>query len=61
MEAQQPAAKSNKTWIIVVGAVALVLAVCVIVPICLTLLLAMLGPAVGSVFSNIIATIAPTP
>ncbi len=61
MEPQQPTAKSGKTWIVVVVIVALVLAACVIVPLCVVLLLALLGPTVGNVFSNIITSIPPTP
>lgn len=61
MEPQQPTGKSSKTWIVVVVIVAFVLAACVIVPICLILLLALMGPTVGNVFSNIITSIPPTP
>lgn len=61
MEAQQPAAKPSKTWVVIVIVVVLLLAACASVPLCAGLLLALMGPAVGNVFSNIITSLPPTP
>ncbi len=40
--------------------VLVVLALCILIPICVIVILALLGPAVGNVFSNIIQNL-PTP
>jgi hypothetical protein len=52
-----PARKSNTIWIIVLVILAVMVCACLAV----ILLLAVLGPTVGNVFSNIILTVEPVP
>jgi hypothetical protein len=41
--------------------VIVVVALCVLIPVCVICLLALLGPAIGNVFSNIILNMTPVP
>jgi hypothetical protein len=41
--------------------VAAVVAACVLIPVCTIVVLALLGPAIGSVFSNIVTSLPPAP
>ncbi|MBN2503206.1 MAG: pilus assembly protein [Anaerolineales bacterium] len=38
----------------VIGVLLVLLAICVLIPLCVIVILALLGPAIGNVFSNII-------
>jgi hypothetical protein len=58
METPQPSQKGPNTILIVV---LVLVALCVIIPICVICLLALLGPAIGNVFSNIIQNMTPVP
>lgn len=52
---EQPApAQNNNTMKIVIAVVVGLVACCVLVPICVIVILALLGPAIGNVFSNVI-------
>ncbi|HAD07821.1 MAG TPA: hypothetical protein DCE76_11750 [Anaerolineaceae bacterium] len=52
-----PSRKSNIIWIVVLVILAVMVCACLAV----ILLLAVLGPTVGNVFSNIILTVEPVP
>jgi flagellar basal body-associated protein FliL len=52
-----PTRKSNIIWIVVLVILAVMVCACLAV----ILLLAVLGPTVGNVFSNIILTVEPVP
>ncbi len=52
-----PTRKSNIIWIVVLVILAVMVCTCLAV----ILLLAVLGPTVGNVFSNIILTVEPVP
>jgi hypothetical protein len=54
LQANAPAGRSNRIWIIVAVVVILVLCVCLLIPVFSTGLLALLGPSIGNVFSNIV-------
>jgi len=58
METPQPAQKGPSTILIIV---IVLVALCIIIPICIICLLALLGPAIGNVFSNIIQNMTPVP
>ena len=55
MENLEPVSQPAKSKLPVVVIVILVLlAACILVPICVIVILALLGPAIGNVFSNIV-------
>ena len=58
METPQPAKKGPSTVLIVVS---VLVALCIIIPICTICVLALLGPAIGNVFSNILQNMTPVP
>ena len=45
---------SRSVLLIVVIAILAVLMICIVIPICVIVILALLGPSIGNVFSNII-------
>lgn len=53
-EGDVPPDNTGKTVGIVIGVLLVLLAICVLIPLCVIVILALLGPAIGNVFSNII-------
>ena len=61
METPQPASPAAQSKLpIIIIVILVVLALCILIPICIIVILAMFGPSVGNVFSNIIQNL-PTP
>jgi len=54
-EPVSPPAKSKLPIVVIV--ILVLLAACIVIPICVIVLLALMGPAVGNVFSNITLSI----
>ena len=53
-EGDAPPDNTGKVVGIVMAVILAVLAVCVVIPLCVIVILALFGPAIGDVFSNII-------
>lgn len=58
MTTSQPAQKSTGRTILII--VAVIVGLCILIPICVIVILALMGPAIGNTFSNIIQNL-PTP
>ena len=57
-ESEPPAAKGKMApWLIVLLIVLCICIALIVVPICVIIVLALLGPAVGNIFSNIVISI----
>jgi hypothetical protein len=57
-ESEPPAAKGKMApWLIVLLIVLGACAALIVIPICVIFILALLGPAIGNIFSNIISSI----
>jgi len=55
LEPVSPPAKSKLPVVVIV--ILVLLAACIVIPICVIVILALLGPAIGNVFSNIVLNV----
>jgi uncharacterized membrane protein len=55
LEPVSPPAKSKLPAVVIV--ILVLLAACIVIPICVIVILALLGPAIGNVFSNIVLNV----
>lgn len=61
MDTAPSASPSRNIWVTVAIVAAVLVAACILIPICTIVVLALLGPAIGNVYSNILTSIPPTP
>jgi hypothetical protein len=57
----QPTAPTQSKLPVVLVVILVLLALCIVIPVCVIVILALLGPAIGNVFSNIIVNMTPVP
>jgi hypothetical protein len=53
-EGDAPPDNTGKTVGIVIGVILAIVAICVLIPLCVIAILALFGPAIGDIFSNIL-------
>ena len=57
MENLEPVSPPKSKLPVVVIVILVLLAACIVIPICVIVILALLGPAIGNVFSNIVLNV----
>jgi hypothetical protein len=57
METQAPEPKKRSLLVTILIILAIIVGICFLIPICVIVILSLLGPAIGNVFSNVLTSV----